>query len=371
MSIFVTAAAGTEKPLKAELREIGVRGIKGDRGGVHVHDDDPMTAARICLGSRVGIRVMRQIASFPCPEGDALYEGVRDIEWERWLTIDRTLSVSAVSKHPTLNHTQFIAQRTKDGVVDRQRKRGGARSDVNRRDPDVAVFVRLEKNRANIYLDASGRSLHQRGWRKEAGEAPLKETLAAALVGLSGWDRECTLLDPLAGSGTIPIEADLWARRVPPQPAGRRFGFERWADFDEAAAGEMKRLREAVAARTLDAGPRCLGSDRDAEVLAIARGNATQAGSEARFRPSDIRDLPPPSGEPCQIVTNPPFGERLETDIQFWQALPSMLEDLGAKRISVLVPDDAPSRMPRHARTHPVFNGKIRCQLVTWDVGAE
>ncbi|MCZ7681064.1 MAG: THUMP domain-containing protein [Sandaracinaceae bacterium] len=364
MSLFVTAAAGTEKALKEELRELGLRRVRADRGGVRA-DGGRDEAGLVCLGTRIGVRVLIEVTRFACPHEDALYDGVSAVEWERWITPRHTLAVTSVSRDSRLRHTNYIAQRTKDAIVDRQRRREGARSSVERHDPDLGIFVHLKRDEAAVFLDASGGSLHARGWRARGGEAPLKETLAAALVRMSGWDREAPLVDPMCGSGTLVIEADLFARDVPPQSERRRFGLERWADFDAPAARRMREARAAVAARARARGPDCAGYDRDPRAIGAARENASRARSTARFEVSAIDRLALPRAGGLVIV-NPPYGERLEAS---WREVGRALSRLEGSRIALLAPDDAPRdllrRAPAHA--HRVYNGRIPCHLLVWE----
>jgi putative N6-adenine-specific DNA methylase len=366
MNLFVTAAAGTEGALKDELRELGFRGVRGDRGGVHV-DGRREDAALICLRSRVAVRVLVELGRFDCPDEDALYEGVGRFDWERWLTTDRTLAVSAVARDSGLRHTNYIAQRTKDAIVDRQRRLEGRRSSVERHDPDLGVFVHLKRDEAAIFLDASGGSLHLRGWRTEAGAAPLKETLAAALLRIAGWDRASPLVDPLCGSGTFVIEGDLAARGVPPQAPSRRFGFERWADFDARAAERMAELRDALARDARPFGPDCIGSDHDARVIELARQNARRARSRAELRVGAIEDgIAPARGG--LVIANPPYGARLEADARFWGALARSLERVEEARIAVLLPEEGPRDLLARAPVaeHSVWNGALACRLLVW-----
>lgn len=367
MSVFVTAAAGTERALKDELRELGLRRVRGDRGGVHVEGGRD-EAATICLRTRIGVRVLIEVGRFACPNEDALYDGIAAIDWERWLTPDRTLAVSAVARDSRLRHTNYIAQRTKDAIVDRQRRREGRRSSVARHDPDVGIFVRLLRDAAAVFLDASGGSLHLRGWRTRAGEAPLKETLAAALVRMSGWDGCSPLVDPLCGSGTLPIEADLWARAVPPQPRGRRFGLERWADFDELAVRRMADARAALERGIRSSGPPCAGLDRDPDVIAIARENARRARAKVDLRVGAVEDGIP-VGRGGLVIANPPYGQRLGTDLRFWRALGRALDAVEGAAIALLLPEEGPRDLLRRAprAQHRVLNGPLPCRFVVWD----
>ncbi len=366
MSLFVTAAAGTEPALRDELRELGLKRVRADRGGVQVGGGRE-EAARICLQSRIAIRVLVELCRFDCPNEDALYEGTSEVAWERWLEPNRTLAVSAVARDSALRHTNYIAQHTKDAIVDRQREHHGRRSSVDKHDPDLGVFVHLKKDEAALFLDASGGSLHQRGWRTRAGAAPLKETLAAAILRLSGWDRATPLVDPMCGSGTLPIEADLWARRVPPQRADRRFGFERWADYDEATAEWMARERTRIASAIKREGPSCLGLDRDGAMIEIAEANARRAESRARFEVAELRYLRPSA--PGLVILNPPYGQRLELDPASLRELQDTLERLGDQRISVLLPEEEPPielLRTQPESVHRLFNGRLPCRLLTW-----
>jgi putative N6-adenine-specific DNA methylase len=242
LRFFATAAKGTEPALRDELRELRLPRVRADRGGVHF-EGALEDAARACLWSRVALRVLLEAHTFDAPSGDALYEGVRSIDWTAWLTARTTLAVRATCRSSTLTHSQFVAQRTKDAVVDQLRDRLGARPSVDKEDPDVLLAVHVARDRATLYLDVGGASLHKRGWRARSGEAPLRETLAAAVVRLSGWDRESTLVDPMCGAGTIAIEAAAWAGRVAPGLGRAQFGVERWARHDSPMRAIMARLR--------------------------------------------------------------------------------------------------------------------------------
>lgn len=362
---FATCAAGTELALKDELKELRLHKVRADRGGVRFEGaiDDAM---RACLESRIAIRILMPIARFPAPDGDALYDGARAIAWEQWITPRHTLAVSAVSKKSALAHTNFVAQRTKDAIVDRLRDRHGARPDVHRDDPDVAIFVHLAKDEAAVHLDLAGESLHRRGWRRAIGEAPLKETLAAAMLRLSGWDRRSPLVDPCCGSGTIAIEADLWARDVAPQLGRERFGLERWATHDDRERRAIARLRDEARARERPTGPPIAGSDVDPRAITTAEGNARRAASKARFHRAPLRDLAADPG--ALVIANVPYGHRLDEG-ELWRELGEALPRLRGRTLSLLLESPPPSGLlPRPASSHELWNGRIPCRLVTWSL---
>jgi putative N6-adenine-specific DNA methylase len=377
LRFFASCAAGTERALADELREIGVGPIKTTRGGVGF-EGHYERALRVCLWSRVAVRVLLQIGELPCPDGDALYAGMRRIEWSEHIRPNQTLAVSAVSKDSALSHTMFIAQRTKDAIVDPLRERFGSRPSVDRDDPDVQVFVRVVKDVATVHLDLAGEALHRRGWREPGAEAPLKETLAAAILRLAGWDRERPLVDPCCGSGTIAIEADHWARRVAPGLARRRLGIERWASFDAPLKKTLAELREQARAAALDDGPPIFAFDADAQAVAQASRNVVRAGAHVTVRRQRVAELSPgrlgliPSRHKpaAHVVSNPPYGERLEAGAELWPQFDELLERLPrGTRVSLLVASRPPIRLPERIERHSLMNGRIECWLVSWDVG--
>lgn len=357
---FATAAKGTEPLLRDELSELGLPRVRADRGGVHF-GAELKDAYRACLWSRIAQRVLEALAEFPCPDEDALYAGVRSIDWQRVLDSERTLAVRAACRSSRLTHTQYIAQRTKDAVVDQLRERLGARPSVDRRSPDVQLFVHIVKDRATVYLDYSGDSLHEHGFRTQQGAAPIKETLAAALVRYSGWDRESPLVDPMCGSGTLLIEAGLWAARRAPGLARDVFGFERWADFDASARQALSELREEARAAAVPLTLSLIGSDADVRALEAARANAEQAGLRINLRLAPLSSAVP-SADRGGLVANPPYGERLGRDAKLGDELASVLRRFEAYQRALIVPRsfELPLRSDKFLL---VFNGAIECEL--------
>ncbi len=380
-AFFATAAKGTEPALRDELRELRLRHVRADRGGVHF-EGDLSDAARACLWSRVALRVLLEVAAFDARDEAALYDGARAVDWSDWMTPRTTLAVRANCRSSRLTHTQFIAQKTKDAVVDRLRDRFGARPDVDRSDPDVLLSIHLARDRATLYLDVGGASLHERGWRGRAGAAPLRETLAAAVLRLSGWDREKTLLDPMCGAGTIAIEAAAWARRMAPGLARPRFGFERWASHDEAMRGRMRERRAAARAAGLGAedAPLVVASDADERAVEIARDNAKSAGVGIVVEQRDVRDVQPLE-PPGFVVTNPPYGERIAGGSSLYADLARSLRRMRGSQIAILAgtptgrlpggtgrPMTIAAAMGRDPdRWWALYNGAIECRLLLYE----
>jgi len=368
MELFATAARGTEVALRDELREFRFRRVRADRGGVHF-EGDLVEAGRACLESRIAVRVLAKLGEHEARDQRALYNGIRLLDWKPWITPRHTLAVSSVSRDSALSHTQFVAQKTKDAIVDQLRDSVGARPSVDLDDPDLRVFVHLVRDHATVYLDVSGESLHRRGWRPRIGGAPLKETLAAALLRMSGWDRTQPLCDPMCGSGTIVIEADLWARGVAPGIHRDKFGFERWPTHGPNDATRMRELREAAKARVRPEGPAIEGSDLDARVLELARENAKAAASHATFRVLPLTRFSPPSG--ARVLTNPPYGERLDADEHLFKEMGEVFSSLSGRNVDILAGTPAIERAMRMrpVKSLPVWNGAIECRLLCYEVG--
>jgi 23S rRNA G2445 N2-methylase RlmL len=362
---FATAAKGTEALLAGELTELGLPEITVARGGVsfgHALED----AYRACLWSRIALRVHEPLASFECRDADDLYEGVRTVDWSQWLDGERTLAVRASGQNEGLTHTHFIAVRAKDAIADQLRERRGSRPNVDRDNPDLLLFVRVTGTRASVGLDYSGGSLHARGFRVEEGAAPLRETLAAALVRFSGWRGDSPLWDPMCGSGMLLLEGGLWAARRAPGLVHPRFGFERWSSFDASARAALDALRREARAAARPAPP-LFGSDADPRALEQCRANAARAGLCVVLKQLPVARVEPSEASGA-LLANPPYGERLARPEHLTGDLDALLGRFAAWQRALIVSRGFPSRL-RAARVQAVFNGPIECELRAYDAG--
>jgi 23S rRNA G2445 N2-methylase RlmL len=311
MDFFATCAKGTEGALRKELAAAGLKRLKGDRGGVRF--DGPLEAGmKACLHARSAMRVLLEVASFPAPDRDALYEGSRAVAWGDHLTPKQTFAVEANVASATLTHSGFAALVVKDAIVDVLRATAGARPDVNAKDPDLLVVLHLAHDRATLSLDLAGHPLHRRGYRVAMTPAPLKETLAAAVLALGAVPVDLPFVDPMAGSGTLAIEQALRARAIAPG-LNRAFGFQRWPGYRGGPQSAWDRLRAEARAAVLPRAPApIVARDLTARVVAALRANVAAAGvaADVVVEQGDARDLSPawPVGTLC---TNPPYGERL------------------------------------------------------------
>lgn len=371
VKFFVSCAKGTEGPLRRELHEIGVHAPRGEDGGVSFAG--PLEhGVRACVWSRVGVRVLMQVGAFGARDARDLYDGARRVDWPAFLSPRTTLAVSAVAAgNQEIRHSGFAALKIKDAVVDAIRDRTGARPNVARDDPDVAIFLHLRGDEARLYLDLSGEPLHRRGYRAAMTDAPLKENLAAAILALGQVAGDVPFLDPMCGGGTLAIEHALRARGVAPG-LHRRFGFERWPDPEPARllAAAVAEAR-AAAARSTPAAP-VVARDRDAAALEAARKNATAAGvaRDIAFEHGDLAGYRPPFSGAGTLCTNPPYGERMGADLErIYARLALLLDLLPGFRAVVL---SGTPRLERALRrpprvSHRLWNGPIECRLLCYD----
>ncbi len=380
---FATCPKGMEYLLRDELIALGADDVRETLAGAHF-SGSLETAYRACLWSRLASRILLPLAEFAAVDDDALYAGVQTIDWSQHLAVHATLAVDAGTALSKLTHSQFIAQRVKDAVVDQFRQRDGERPSVDTDEPDVRINLRLRRDRATVSLDLAGSPLHRRGWREVQGEAPLKENLAAAMLLRAHWPeiyaRGGALLDPMCGSGTLLIEGALMVADSAPGLHRDYFGFLGWQQHDIALWRSL--LDEAR--QRADVGLRALrsiffGSDIDPRMVQTAKRNAQSAGVAGFFTLDkwDATQLTPPSGvQSGLVITNPPYGERLGDHEQ----MPGLYRALGSRlrqhfvgwHGAVLAGDAELGRaMQLHAdKRYVLFNGALETLLLTFDIEA-
>ncbi|HEY6476017.1 MAG TPA: THUMP domain-containing protein [Polyangia bacterium] len=372
---FVTCARGTEGALRREIAAMRIAGAKGDHGGVWFEGPLEM-GMRVCLHARVAVRVLVQLGTFEAPDAKALYAGARAIAWTDWLTDKSAFAVHAsVRDTPALTHSGFVALKVKDAVADALRDALGARPDVDTESPDVGIILHLAAGKAGVFLDLAGQPLHRRSYRVAMVEAPLKETLAAAVLLLGGAAGDAPFVDPMCGSGTLAIEHALATRGIAPG-LRRRFGFERWPTLAPEALAALARLRAEAdaAAREGIRGewPPIVCADIDGKALAAARQNAAAASVDDGivFEQADVATLERrwPRGT---VATNPPYGERLRpADLEAtYRGMGRALERLGGWRVIVLSGNPAIERAIRRKPgvSHRLWNGPLEARLLRYD----
>lgn len=366
---FATAARGTEGLLREELRALNVRPVQGDRGGVHF-GGSLTEAFRVCLQSRVAMRVLELRGQATITSSDQLYDFVNQQSFDDVLDPRLTLAVSANVASSHLTHSQFVSRRVKDAIVDRQRKLRNSRSAIDPSHPDVHFLLHLAKNWASLYVNLSGESLHKRGYRRASPPAPLKETLASALVQLSGWDRVSPLIDPCCGSGTIILEAALTAANWAPGLSRKSFGLERHVRVDHTLRKAFENMRDIARQSIVREGAELVqGSDIDISSLSLAKNAAQHLNLPIQFSRRDVLNLSPPQGLGT-VVTNPPYGIRFEGGQDLATRIGRSLSKFKGFKVVVLSPDPVWNEAMgvRPSLEHALFNGDIECRAFGWQL---
>jgi putative N6-adenine-specific DNA methylase len=317
LQLFLPCAAGVEDFLAAEVQRItGTEVTHKSRGGVGL-EAGWRDAMKLNLHSRLAQRVLVQLAHAPYRHEDDIYAAASAVAWEIWFTPKQTLKIEITAQHSPLKSLNFAALRVKDAVCDRLRAKTGARPDIDTHWPDVRVFAHLTATHLTVYIDTSGEPLFKRGWREDKGDAPLKETLAAAMIAATGWDGSQgpaqPLYDPCCGSGTVLIEAAQVALNIAPG-GQRRFAFEKMLPF-QAHVWQGLRTEAQAAQRPWPAGsqPFVFGSDVAFRMVDFAQRNAQRAGvaHAVEIRGGDALQRMPPGQHPGVLLLNPPYGERI------------------------------------------------------------
>ena len=307
---YAQTAGGLEEVAGNELKRLGATRVQTDKRGV-IFTADPEALCRINYRARLISRVLAPLVEFPARTPEDLYLGAKRVDWTHLMTLDQTFGIFANVHRSGITHSKYAALKVKDCVADMFRKRyTGKRPNVDAKDPDLSIGVHILDDMATIFVDCSGGSLHRRGYRLEAGEAPMQETLAAAILDFAEWDGKRPLYDPMCGSGTILAEAWLKAGNIPAGCLRKKWGFQMLPDHDKRTWIKVK-LEEDNAIRTVRGG-QIRGSDIDPAAVEMTRQNVARipTGDELRVRTLDYRAID--AIENSVIVCNPPFGVRLQ-----------------------------------------------------------
>ncbi|MCW5665187.1 MAG: class I SAM-dependent RNA methyltransferase [Piscinibacter sp.] len=375
------------------MRQLPERRVERQRGGIALEGDEA-DVMRLNLECRLAQRVLVEVAHGRYRDEQDLYALARTVGWSHWITPRHTLRVDTTAHRSPLRSLNFAALRVKDAVCDQLREAHGARPDVDTRAPDLPLLLHLGAEDATLYVDSSGEALFKRGWREDKGDAPLKETLAAAMLAAAGWrgtpEAGGALHDPCCGSGTIAIEAAQIACGIAPG-LQRRFAFERLLPFGTPALRtRWQQLKQAARERIHEAAVPIVASDVAFRMVDFARRNAQRAGvaGAIEFHGGDALERPAPelpTGLPGTLMINPPYGERIDVAGKAGanKALP---EDFFARLAShwkraytqhpagwtawVLSPDmKLPGAMRlKESRRVPMWNGPIECRLFRFDL---
>ena len=365
-----TTFHGLEDVLVNELMKLGARDIVPFKRGVSFTGDKGfMYKANLCL--RTALKVLVPIYSFTANNEHELYEKMKEYEWEELLNVDDTLAINATVNSDEFNHSLYVSQKTKDAICDRFVDKFDVRPNVDLDRPTLRIYVHIFKNQVNVSLDSSGDSLFKRGYRVDIDTAPMKEVLAAGMVLLSNWQPHLPLIDGMCGSGTLGIEAALFANNIPPGVFREEFGFMKWHDYDKEL---WDKIYESTINRIKDDMPNIISSDIDIVPLEMAKRNGAVAKVDdvIQYEHISFFDLMPtkPHGT---ILLNPPYDERIkmeDTNAFYKQIGDKLKKDFGGWTCWIISSNmEAIKSIGLHpSKKMTLFNASLECKLLKYEM---
>lgn len=365
-----TTFHGLEEVLATELLKLGARDIVPFKRGVAFTGDEGfMYKANLCL--RTALKILVPIYSFKASNEHELYENIKKHEWETYISAEDTLAIDSTINSDYFNHTLYVSQKTKDAICDRFVDNFSVRPSVDLENPTVRIYVHIFKDQVNVSLDSSGDTLFKRGYRVDIDTAPMKEVLAAGMVLLSGWQPHLPLIDGMCGSGTLGIEAALYANNIPPGVFRKEFGFMKWRNYDKELydtiyASCINRIKEDT--------PAIYSSDIDLKPLEIAKKNAVTAKVEdmIEYKHISFFDLKPNKAHGT-ILLNPPYDERMkiEDTNTFYKKIGDKLKaDFGGWNCWIITSN---MEAIKHIGLHPskkmtLYNAALECKLLKYEM---
>ena len=371
--IVVKTFLGIEDVLMEELEELGAKDIKKLKRAVSCKGDKRLVY-KINLMARSALRVLIPIATFEAKKEETLYYHIKKIDWSKYMDVNETLAITSSVHSKYFTHSQYVALKSKDAIVDQFRENTTKRPNVNTVSPHLAVNIHIYEANVTVSIDTSGQSLHKRGYRKEFFVAPINEALAASLILLTGWKGETTFMDPMCGSGTILAEAAMIATNTPPQLNRDYFAFKKGKNFDEKLWNEvveeaMNNIKE----------PTCKiwGFDKSFQSIRIAERNLEYAKMREfiQLKRKDFEKNSAPDNEGV-IVTNPPYGERIETSediVEFYQMIGTTLKHKFHGYTAWIISSNFEAMKLvglRPSKKHTLYNGALQCKYHKYELYA-
>lgn len=374
LNLFVTCSSHLEEALKLEIESLGYDDVQIGFRGVYVNVESDRDIYRINYCSRIASRVLLPILSFRCNNRNDLYQATASINWRPYLRMSKTLAIDANVDSPEIRNSLFAAQVVKDAICDQMVDKTGSRPSVDTADPDLQLNLFIRRGKAVLSLDTSGAPLHKRGYRQDAGSAPLRETLAASLLFMAKYSPDEVMIDPCAGSGTFLIEAALMASKTPPGIYRKKWGFFNMPDFAEPKWLKV-RIEEDGKRVPLEKG-RFFGVElnRDIQRMAMANLKAVGLHSSILISVGDFNDYEP-AVLPTFLMTNPPYGKRLDEEgrlVPLYRALGDFMKRKMAKPSRGFILSGSPVLSKEVGlaakRRHVVDNGGIDARLLEFDL---
>jgi len=370
LRLTATTFYGLESVLAQELSDLGARNIRTGNRAVHFEGDKGfMYKANYNL--HTALRILREIAVYhKIYKAEHLYKALYEIDWEKYTDVNGRIRIDVSGQTKFFKNTRFIALKAKDAIVDQFKEKYNKRPDVDLKNPDLRIVLHFYDQKMEVLLDSSGDSLHKRGYRTQTNIAPLNEVLAAGIVGLSGWNGQKNLLDPMCGSGTVLIEAAMRAMKIPAGINRKNFGFQNWKNFDKELfsliqESSFNKIRE------LPAGIKLTGFDKAPSAVAKARQNVENAGLEdfINIKQADFFKSVRPQQE-LSLLFNPPYNERLSIDTQdFYKRIGDTLKHNYPGTEAWMLAGNLQALKfvgLRPSRKIKLFNGKIESRLVQY-----
>ncbi|NER14196.1 class I SAM-dependent RNA methyltransferase [Leptobacterium flavescens] len=371
-SMLAKTFYGFEDVLAEELNKLGAIGVqKGIRSVSFEGDTGFMYKANLCL--RTAIKILKPIRSFTIRNEHDLYEQVYKMHWDKYMSTHHTFAIDATVYSEKFRHSKYIALKVKDAIADKFRNTEGRRPNVDVKFPDLRLHVHIQKDQCTLSLDSSGRSLHQRGYRTATNIAPINEVLAAGMLLMSGWDGQSDFLDPMCGSGTIPIEAAMIACNIPANINRKEFGFEKWPDFDEDL---FEKIMESSLKKTREFHHKIYGYDKAPSAIRKAKDNVRNANLSDYISIEDQNffSTEKPSEEKLHMVFNPPYGERLNLDMEsFYKEIGDTLKQKYPNTDAWFITSNIEALKfvgLRPSRKIKLFNGPLESKLVKYEMYA-
>ncbi len=367
--IIVKTFKGLEEVLSNEISALGAENVTILNRAVSFTGDKAMIyKANIHL--RTALKILKPISKFKARNEVDLYKGIYNINWGDYMDVDNTLAIFTVVNSDFFNHTQYVALKAKDAVVDQFKNTFGKRPSIDTTNPDIHIHLYLADDECNVLLDSSGEPLNKRGYRVNSTLAPINEVLAAGMILLSNWDGNSNFIDPMCGSGTIPIEAALIAYNIPPGLFRTQFAFEKWKDFDKDLFEEV--YNDGLPERKFE--HKIIAADISAGAVRIAIDNAKNAflQNKIEFITQSFEKLVPPEGGGL-VMMNPPYGERLKrNDLEsFYEKIGNQLKKSysGYEAWIISSNKEAIKRIGlKPSLRIPLINGALECNFLRYNL---
>lgn len=363
---------GFEEILAKELNQLGAQRVEqGVRMVSFMGDKGFMYKANIAL--RTALKILKPIHNFRAFNENSLYKGMQLVDWSQYIGVDQTFVIDATVHSDHFKHSEFVAQKCKDAIVDQFRQNTGRRPSIDKLHPDLRINIHIGKDNCNVSLDTSGASLHHRGYRTATNIAPINEVLAAGMLLLSGWDGRSDFLDPMCGSGTILAEAAMIACNIPANINRREFAFEKWSDFD---ADLFETITQSLLKKVREFHYNIVGYDKAPSAVVKAKDNIRNANLDdyVSISEKNFFDTRKENSGPLHMVFNPPYGERLDIQLErFYRELGDTLKGNYANTEAWFITANLEALKfvgLKPSRKIKLFNGSLEARLVKYEMYA-